>query len=39
MSDIGCDLASRFARVETLEVPVLPARRGEPDLVILAPHA
>ncbi len=29
-------LASRFARVETLEVPVLPDRRGEPDVVILA---
>jgi spermidine synthase len=29
-------LASRFARVETLEVPVLPGRRGEPDVVILA---
>jgi hypothetical protein len=39
MPDIGCDLASRFARVETLEVPVLSARRGEPQLVILASHA
>jgi hypothetical protein len=39
MPDIGCDLASRFGRVETLEVPALPARRGEPDLVILASHA
>jgi spermidine synthase len=29
-------LASRFARVMTLEVPVLPGRRGEPDVVILA---
>lgn len=29
-------LASRFAHVETLEVPVLPGRRGEPDVVILA---
>lgn len=29
-------LASRFARVQTLEVPVLPGRRGEPDVVILA---
>jgi len=29
-------LASRFARVETLEVPLLPGRRGEPDVVILA---
>lgn len=29
-------VASRFARVETLEVPVLPGRRGEPDVVILA---
>ena len=32
-------LASRFARVETLEVPLLPGRRGEPDLVILASRA
>jgi spermidine synthase len=32
-------LASRFARVETLEVPVLPGRRGEPDVVILASRA
>ncbi|HEY2304769.1 MAG TPA: hypothetical protein VGI05_02690 [Streptosporangiaceae bacterium] len=32
-------LASRFARVETLEVPVLPGRRGEPDVVILAARA
>lgn len=29
-------LASRFARVVTLEVPVLPGRRGDPDAVILA---
>jgi spermidine synthase len=29
-------LASRFARVMTLEVPLLPDRRGEPDVVILA---
>lgn len=29
-------LASRFARVQTLEIPVLPGRRGEPDVVILA---
>jgi len=29
-------LASRFARVVTLEVPLLPDRRGAPDLVILA---
>jgi spermidine synthase len=32
-------LASRFARVVTLEVPLLPDRRGEPDLVILASQA
>jgi spermidine synthase len=32
-------LASRFARVETLEIPVLPGRRGEPDVVILASRA
>lgn len=32
-------LASRFARVEALEVPVLPGRRGEPDVVILASRA
>jgi hypothetical protein len=32
-------LASRFARVETLEVPLLPDRRGEPDVVILASRA
>jgi len=32
-------LASRFARVETLEVPLLPGRRGEPDVVILASRA
>jgi spermidine synthase len=32
-------LASRFARVVTIEVPVLPGRRGEPDLVILAARA
>jgi spermidine synthase len=29
-------LASRFTHVQTLEVPVLPGRRGEPDVVILA---
>jgi spermidine synthase len=29
-------LASRFARVQTLEVPLLPGKRGEPDVVILA---
>jgi O-6-methylguanine DNA methyltransferase len=29
-------LAARFARVETREVPLLPGRRGEPDVVILA---
>jgi spermidine synthase len=29
-------LAARFARVQTLEVPLLPGRRGEPDVVILA---
>jgi spermidine synthase len=29
-------LASRFARVVVMEVPVLAGRRGEPDLVILA---
>jgi len=32
-------LASRFARVATLQVPLLPGRRGEPDLVILASQA
>jgi spermidine synthase len=32
-------LASRFARVETLEIPPLPGRRGEPDVVILASRA
>jgi spermidine synthase len=32
-------LASRFARVQTLEVPPLPGRRGEPDVVILASRA
>ena len=32
-------LASRFARVEALEVPVLPDHRGEPDVVILASRA
>jgi spermidine synthase len=32
-------LAARFGRVETLAVPVLPGRRGEPDVVILASHA
>jgi spermidine synthase len=29
-------LASRFARVQTLEVPLLPGKRGDPDVVILA---
>lgn len=29
-------LASRFARVETLGIPLPPGRRGEPDVVILA---
>jgi spermidine synthase len=29
-------LAPRFARVTTLEVPLLPGRRGAPDVVILA---
>jgi spermidine synthase len=32
-------LASRFARVVTIEVPVLAGRRGEPDVVILASRA
>ncbi|HSZ38824.1 MAG TPA: spermidine synthase [Trebonia sp.] len=32
-------LAPRFARVETFEVPVLPGRRGAPDVVILAARA
>lgn len=32
-------LAARFARVQALEVPVLPGRRGEPDVVILAARA
>jgi spermidine synthase len=32
-------LASRFARVKTLEVPVLPGRRGGPDVVFLAARA
>jgi spermidine synthase len=32
-------LASRFAAVVTLEVPVLADRRGEPDVVILASQA
>lgn len=32
-------LARRFARVEALEVPLLPGRRGHPDVVILASHA
>ena len=32
-------LASRFARVRTLEVPLLPGRRGDPDVVILASRA
>jgi spermidine synthase len=32
-------LATRFARVETLEVPALPDRRGGPDVVILASRA
>ena len=34
--DLERRLASRFARVETLEVPLLPGRRGDPDVVILA---
>ena len=29
-------LAARFGRVETLEVPLLPGRRGAPDVVIIA---
>jgi hypothetical protein len=29
-------LSSRFPRVETIEVPVLPGRRGEPDVIMLA---
>ncbi|HWG00806.1 MAG TPA: spermidine synthase [Trebonia sp.] len=29
-------LAARFATVRTLEVPLLPGRRGDPDVVILA---
>jgi spermidine synthase len=33
------ELAPRFARVETLEVPVRPDRRGAPDVVILAVRA
>jgi spermidine synthase len=32
-------LASRFARVVTLEVPLLPGRRGDPDVVMLASRA
>jgi spermidine synthase len=32
-------LASRFARVETFEVPLLPGKRGVPDVVILASRA
>jgi spermidine synthase len=32
-------LASMFARVVTLEVPLLPDRRGEPDQIILASRA
>ena len=32
-------LESRFARVQTLEVPLLPGRRGDPDVVILASRA
>ncbi len=32
-------LVERFARVHTLEIPVLPGRRGEPDVVILASRA
>ena len=32
-------LASQFAQVQTLEVPLLPGRRGEPDVVILASRA
>jgi spermidine synthase len=34
--DLVQRLAARFARVETLEVPLLPGRRGDPDVVILA---
>lgn len=34
--DLERRLVSRFARVQTLEVPLLPGRRGEPDVVILA---
>ena len=34
--DLVRRLESRFARVETLEVPLLPGRRGDPDVVILA---
>lgn len=29
-------LASRFAKIQTLDVPLLPGRRGEPDVIILA---
>jgi spermidine synthase len=36
--DLVRSLAARFARVETLEVPLLPGRRGDPDVVILASH-
>jgi spermidine synthase len=32
-------LASRFTHIETLEIPVLPGRRGDPDVVILAHRA
>jgi len=32
-------LESRFSRVETLEIPLLPGRRSEPDVVILASRA
>ena len=32
-------LASRFARVVTMEVPALASRRGQPDMVILASRA
>jgi spermidine synthase len=34
--DFAQRLAARFARVQTLEVPLLPGKRGEPDVVILA---
>lgn len=34
--DLVRRLESRFARVETLEAPLLPGRRGGPDVVVLA---